>query len=274
MNGNEPANETEQQPPQADADSLRPSKRTSLTRSLPTDRVTFTSQLEILRAYPAAYEKSGTAVSLDDLKGFINMAPATISLTNSFFCNVGLLRKDGRKFVPCGELQATLRMWSISQERAWRKLGPVFQRSWIGEALIPKLRFKPLSEEDAAHELAEAATAEAQHLPQIRMVIDYLLISGLVVREGGMLRLANGCADAEGGPATPAAASPSVPEGVASPTAKGREAPVATLLLDPAGERRFIVQAPPTISSKELDRIKRWLEFQLIIEDPPEVPRT
>jgi hypothetical protein len=38
------------------------------------------------------------------------------------------------------------------------------------------------------------------------------------------------------------------------------------LVLDRDGKRRFIVQSPPTVSQEELERIKSWLSFQLIVE--------
>ena len=38
------------------------------------------------------------------------------------------------------------------------------------------------------------------------------------------------------------------------------------LVLDRDGKRRFIVQSPPTVSQEELERIKSWLSFQLLVE--------
>ena len=51
----------------------------------------------------------------------------------------------------------------------------------------------------------EAATAETQHLPQVRMLVDYLVISGLVERDAGMLKLKNGSQPEAGAAAEPAA---------------------------------------------------------------------
>jgi nucleoside-diphosphate-sugar epimerase len=38
------------------------------------------------------------------------------------------------------------------------------------------------------------------------------------------------------------------------------------LVLDRDGKRRFIVQSPPIVSQEELERIKSWLSFQLLVE--------
>lgn len=58
-----------------------------------------------------------------------------------------------------------------------------------------------------------------------------------------------------------------------------REAPVVdegheqyTLVLDPRSRRRVVVTAPHVITRKELDRITKWLEFQLIVEEPSDAP--
>ena len=42
---------------------------------------------------------------------------------------------------------------------------------------------------------------------------------------------------------------------------------VSTLFLDSKGERQFKANHPATVSRTELERIKNWLSFQLIVED-------
>lgn len=49
--------------------------------------------------------------------------------------------------------------------------------------------------------------------------------------------------------------------------AGGPKMSVATLLLAPDGSRMVKLHAPPTVSPAELDRIQKWLSFQLIVED-------
>jgi hypothetical protein len=43
--------------------------------------------------------------------------------------------------------------------------------------------------------------------------------------------------------------------------------PAATLLLNKDGTRKVTLHAPSTITKAELDRIQKWLSFQLIVED-------
>jgi hypothetical protein len=47
-----------------------------------------------------------------------------------------------------------------------------------------------------------------------------------------------------------------------------------TLVLDPKRKRKVVIQAPHSITKKELDRISAWLAVQLIVEDPSEVSKT
>jgi hypothetical protein len=47
----------------------------------------------------------------------------------------------------------------------------------------------------------------------------------------------------------------------------GGKTSVATLLLDREGARVVKLHAPPTVTKAELDRIQKWLSFQLIVED-------
>jgi hypothetical protein len=46
-----------------------------------------------------------------------------------------------------------------------------------------------------------------------------------------------------------------------------RKDKVSTLLLDSKGEREVKVKAPASITKAELDRIQKWLSFQLIVEE-------
>jgi hypothetical protein len=241
-----------------------PVKRKVLTQVIPTNRLTLPKQIEIIRAYGAAYEVSGGAVGIEDVTKFVGMAPATVSQTNAFLTETGIVRKDGRRFVPAAEVQAMNRLYDVSKDKALAKLGPLMEKSWFGRLVVPKLKFRPMPEEDVVHELFEAATAEAAHLPQIRMLVDYLVISGVVERENGVLKVKNG-GGPESAPAEPAAAVAAVPVAVGAPGVT--EPPAAVLLLNADGSRRVTVKAPPTIKRQELERIKKWLEFQLIVED-------
>lgn len=245
-----------------------PTRRKALAQAIPTNRLTLPKQVEIIRAYGAAYEASGGAVGIEEVTKFVGMAPATVSQTNAFLQDSGILRKDGRRFVPAAEVQAMNRLYEVNKDKALAKLGPLMERSWFGKLVVPKLKFRPMPEEDVVHELLEAATAEAQHLPQIRMLVDYLVMTGVVERENGLLKVRNGYGGEGSAGPEPHAATGAPPSAAGAPGAA--EPPAAVLLLNADGSRRVTVKAPPTIKRHELERIKKWLEFQLIVEEGEE----
>ncbi len=245
-------------------------KRKVLTQVIPTSRLTLQKQVEIIRAYGAAYDASKEPVGIEEIVKYVGMAPATVSQTNAFLQEVGLVRKDGRRFVPSSEVMAMNRLYDLSKDKALNKLAPLFERSWFGALVIPKLKFRPMAEEDLVHQLFEAATAETQHVQQVRMLIDYLVLVGLVERDGVNLKIKNGAG--EDGPAiVQAAVSPVSPAAEPAAVANNTEPPAAVLLLNADGTRRVTVKAPATITKAELARIRSWLEFQLIVEEgtPP-----
>ena len=56
-----------QEPDAAASDASTPNKRTTLSQILPTSRLTFQKQVEIIRAYGAAYD-AGIALALGNRK--------------------------------------------------------------------------------------------------------------------------------------------------------------------------------------------------------------
>ncbi|HEX5369511.1 MAG TPA: hypothetical protein VFY10_08865, partial [Dehalococcoidia bacterium] len=71
-----------------------PAPASKPTKVLPTNRIAFPKQLDILRAFDAA---SGPPmhrpVSLADVAKIADLASQTLSLPNGFFIDVGLVRK-------------------------------------------------------------------------------------------------------------------------------------------------------------------------------------
>jgi hypothetical protein len=245
-------------------------KRKVLGEVIPTNRLTLAKQVEIIRAYGAAFDTSKGPVGIEDVVKFVGMAAATVSQTNAFLQEVGLIRKDGRRFIPASEVMAMNRLYDVSKERALSKMAPLFEKSWFGAIVIPKLKFRPMAEEDLVHQLFDAATAETQHLQQIRMLIDYLVLVGLVERDGANLKIKNGGPEDAPVPATPAAVAPAPTAPQAEAPSTSNEPPPAVLLLNADGSRRVTIKAPPTITKAELTRLRNWLEFQLIVvEDAP-----
>jgi len=184
-------------------------KRTRPTKTLPTDRITFTKQIEILRAYGTLSGAAGRSVVANrEVAEAMNMQPSTVSLANPFFVSVGLLQKAEDGSIPSSHVIEMIRAKDWTPETATHKLAPPLRDSWFGTVLMPKLSFAPMSEDAALAKLAEACTATPEYKPQLRMLIDYLIVAGLVERDGEQLKAAKADGAVPKGEATAPATKP------------------------------------------------------------------
>lgn len=163
---------------------VRPMKA-SLSKSLPTDRVSFEKQTQVLRAYAAASGAEKKAVTNDEVSSVLaGLAASSISLCNPFFSEVGLLVQDGRKQRPTEPVFDYFHAYEWNPEIAGTKLYRVFQESWAAKALLPKLAFRSLSKEEAISFLAEESKATKAHRKHLELILDFLNISGVLRLDG------------------------------------------------------------------------------------------
>jgi hypothetical protein len=244
------------------------SKRAKLAQVLPTDRIQFAKQLDIIRAYAAAYEKNNAPVSNAEVAGFVSMAETTVGMANAFLTDVGIILGDGGKFSASPALLEYFKVHQFSPDRAWAKLMPLFERSWFGLEIVPKLKIRPVDEAEAINDLAIAANAEKKHLGQLKVAIDWLVQVGLVLREGSQIRLGTGITGNGETPPPPKPPGDTPPPPPAPPADRLEDGLHKSVLpLDAASSRRLVVWAPATITAKELERIKQWLSVQIIVSD-------
>jgi hypothetical protein len=245
-----------------------PRRKIKLTKTLPTDRIAFNKQLDAIIAIPVAYEKANGPVSFSEVAGVMGMAETTLLQASAFLNDVGIIhRVEGGKFIPSSEVQEFYRMHGIAPDKAWAKLTPLFERSWFGKELIPRLKLRGAMEEVEAKEvLAEVANAEKSHLEQLKIAIDFLQKVGVLIRDGGQIRLASSAtlSEPEGNQKNSIASIPITPPLVlpADPTMEQH-----SITLDASKGRKVIISTPPNVTRRELERIQKWLEFQLIVDD-------
>ena len=92
-------------PPPATTERSRPSQ------VLPTNRIAFPKQLDILRAFGAASEPNRRAVQLTELAGIVGLHVNTLSLSNPFFVDSQFVQRTPEGFVPAQELVDYARAW-------------------------------------------------------------------------------------------------------------------------------------------------------------------
>lgn len=235
---------------------------------LPTDRLSFDKQVSALRAFVVAYGASEKPVTNEDAGKIADLAAGTIVVTNAFFCDVGLLQrqKEGDGFIPSEDAISYVKAYKWDPDKAREKLKPTFERTWFARALVPLLKFRTYDVPSAMAVLAEKASATKEYEARISPLIDYLVFAGAIVRDGSQLKAASSQAPA---PVTPPAGEAKAAQGTINPPApevpNGME--THTLLLNHKEKRKFIVYAPPTLTTAELERIRNWLGLQIIITD-------
>ncbi len=184
---------------------------------LPTDRITFSKQLDILRGWAAASGPAGKVVTNNAVADIVKMQASTVSLANAFFVSSGLIVKTEGGSIPCPEVAAFLRAYEWSPETAAQKLAPILQKTWFAEELLSKLAFGPMTENEAVQDLADAAKAAPEYRGQLRILLDYLAAAGLIQRDGNQLK--KGQVLGNGSSSAPIEA-PTAPKSDASPSSQ------------------------------------------------------
>lgn len=155
---------------------------------LPTDRLNFNKQLDILRAFAALSGPTSKPVLLREVAETVGMVESSVSMNNAFFTDVGLLTKTGNGFIPSPDVVSYHRAWEWNPETAAQRLSPTLAASWFGDRVTKRLSFQPMEETQAIQMLAQEAAASKDYQRQIQMLIEYIVASGLANRDGGVLR--------------------------------------------------------------------------------------
>ncbi|MEX2156342.1 MAG: hypothetical protein WD773_05830 [Gemmatimonadales bacterium] len=205
-------------------------------KTLPTDRIKFDKQLDLLRAYAAISGPTLKSVSNKDVAGVVEMVASTVSISNKFFSEMGfLLAASDGGYTPASDVVSYVRAYEWKPETAAYKLAPTILRTWFAERLVPKLRYRQMDEAEAITDLAEEAAASQVYQNQLKILLDYLTASGIIVRENGRVNLgpqANAVASGNGTAATTAGV-PDAPRPETAAPPKGKGAAVSTVFNAP-----------------------------------------
>jgi len=169
----------------------RPATSTALSKPnkyLPTDRITFNRQLDLLRGWGAASGLNGKVVSNEEVAKIVDMAASTLSMNNAFYAQNGFLLKADGGYIPAPEVLSFLRAYDWSPESAFTKTSPLVVKTWFAEALLPKLSFGALTTDEAIQRLADVCNAGPEYRNQLRFLLDYLGNSGVVEWDGTQVR--------------------------------------------------------------------------------------
>ena len=160
-------------------------KKTKPKYVLPTPRISFQKQLDLLRAWATTSGGNQTVVTTTAVAKVLGIHASTASIANPFFEKTRLLKRSGRGFIPSQEVVAFNSAHKWKPESAAKKLWPVFRETWFAGCLLPKLAFNSLSEVEAINILGEEAEAEKKSRPQLKMLLDFLNAADVIRRERG-----------------------------------------------------------------------------------------
>jgi hypothetical protein len=163
------------------------SKRSRPTKVLATDRIKFEKQLELLRAYASISGAERQPVTNKEVAEIVGIQESTVGLSNAFFSDVGLLVRTDEGFVPSQVVTAFAQASKWTPEKAAEKLAPLLRETWFAKALLTRLSLRPFSISEAIAKLAEICSADISYERNLRVLVDYLVASGLVRLEGDML---------------------------------------------------------------------------------------
>lgn len=155
---------------------------------LPTDRITFVRQLDVLRGWAAASGPTAKVISNNDVGEIVKMMGSTVSLNNAFFSQNGFLTKADGGYIPAPEVFSFLRAYEWSPESAATKLAPIIAKTWFADELLPKLAFGPLTTDEAIQRLADVCTAGPDYRGQLRFLLEYMTSAGLIEWDGNQIR--------------------------------------------------------------------------------------
>jgi hypothetical protein len=158
------------------------------TKYLPTDRITFPRQLDLLRGWALASGHTSKVVSNNDVGPIVKMTGSTVSINNAFYAQNGFLTKADGGYIPAPEIFSFVRAYEWSPESAATKLAPIVGKTWFADALLPKVSFSPLTTDEAIETLAEACNAGPGYRGQLRFLLDYLGNTGLIEWDGNQVR--------------------------------------------------------------------------------------
>ena len=239
---------SETQTPSVPRPAATPSRRerASLTKTLPTDRITFDKQAEIVRAYAAVYAANdGQPVTNEQAGEIVGLSGSTISQSNAFFDDIGLVTRaeTGGGFIPSAEVIEYNNACQWDESEARGKLRPIFEQAWFYRCLVPRLQLAPQPQTTCLALLASESKAQTEHNERLLNLIKFLELAGIVSTSGGNVSLLQNRASS-----VPPKQGEQKPQGGIHVPPKETDPDQHILYLDGKRERKVKLTSPLTIT--------------------------
>jgi hypothetical protein len=161
-----------------------PRKRPS--KSLPTDRMKFEAQVRVLEAAGRLSGAGKRAIDSKQLSAAMGgeVSHYTVGLSHQFFVDCGWLEKRGRgEYAASDALIDFTRRLGVDGDdlpRAVEALRVPLAHSWFWRAIEPQLAHGSVPVNEIMVVLMQEAEVGSAHIPQIRNVLEWLRLAGLI----------------------------------------------------------------------------------------------
>src|SRR2546422_3163676 len=163
----------------------RPKTRTYARYILPSNRNPFSVHFDILRRFATVTRSGAEGVTTEMVEGE-GIPVQAASMNVRFMREIGLLSPTERgRYVPTQEAIRFVNARSVSDDRARPILNALIAGSWFAEVARSAFASQPImTEAQFIGELAlSAQTDREKEETALRVVLDYLVYSGIVVRD-------------------------------------------------------------------------------------------
>lgn len=176
---------------------MKPRVRTSFKQPIISTEVSFEKQLDIIKAYVVASKEGREPTDYNQVAGFANVAPATVSACNRFFVHVGVIRQaeESNKYLATEQAIEFHRAinWN-KEEEAKGILRGLISKTWSWNSAKGYLEVHgSASRKDLIEKLGYDAGADPKkHGVGVGYLIDYMTYCGLLKESDGTFEVSAG----------------------------------------------------------------------------------
>src|SRR5947209_7826828 len=105
----------------------QPGQRSKPTKTLPTNRVAFGKQLDVIRAFAIAAGPTEKVVKTSEVAEIVSLHLATVQLVNTFLSDARLILKAEGGYLPASEVVAFNQAFAWNRDTAAHKLASVLR---------------------------------------------------------------------------------------------------------------------------------------------------
>lgn len=230
--------------------------RVATNHPLPSERVAWAKHFPLLENAAIRSGFGKQPLDSEDIEQGVGSQAASLNV--QFFTDVGLLSKNKRQFLPTEACIKFVKMKGLDEPRAKVALREVIARSWFAEAASNALSLrKTMPQEALMRELAIACEVSdfKAKIASFRILIEYLVYTDIVQRDGDNILLAQSMA---GAPATNAPTPRANPSTGAPPEVESRVNAPAPPVARPLADDRWDVLITPSFELRILKDDQAW----------------